>query len=67
MTKIRLSEFMKNDDFEIRQKRIRSGIIPWVIAKEMHEEYLENPDAFMIETPKGKKIINRDKSRITAY
>jgi hypothetical protein len=57
MTKIRQSEFMKNDDIEIRQKRIRSGIVPWVIAKEMHEEYLENPDAFKIETPEGVKIL----------
>lgn len=57
MTKIRQSDFMLDDNIEIRQERIRSGIVPWIIAKEMHEEYLENPDAFKLGTPEGVKIM----------
>lgn len=54
----RITHFKKSLPAHTPQNGLSSAPISWTLAEEMHQEYVENPDAMKIETPSGVQVLN---------
>lgn len=54
----RNSQFKKSLPTNVPQNGLTSAPISWATAEEMHQEYIDNPDALKIETTSGVEVLN---------
>jgi hypothetical protein len=49
----RITQFKKSLPAHSPQNGLSSATISWATAEEMHQEYVDNPDALKIDTTSG--------------